>query len=184
LGVSSKTLRRWILLLNQENPRQPIETPRHHRNGHFRVIAEEDLQRIIAARAEMPGAISSASKLAFDRRQSENGAHSDAAPTVTPAPRPRPRRQAPLSAVAEGLPDGWMDVTMASRLHNVPRATLAAWVRDGRVETDRGTYGGEHGHWPIVRPLTRRGLAQLVTLARGRDGFTPCPDCPHDAHEA
>ena len=175
LGVSEKTLRKW---LRQVEP--PIEPTPHKRDRRYHVISDAEVERLRQALAERPGVHTP--PVRTDAHQTRYGANLGEQPSKPSqvAISPAGPRQRAVSASPDGLPDGWMDVTAASRAHNIPRSTLAAWVRDGRIETDSGEYGGEHGQWRIVRPLTRRGLAQLVALARGREGWRDCPLCPHE----
>lgn len=177
LGVSEKTLRKW---LRQVEP--PIEPTPHQRDRRYHVISDAEVERVRQALAERPGihtppalpALTDASRTRYGANLGERPSQ----PIQLPLAPARPR-QRPVSASPDGLPDGWMDVTAASRAHNIPRSTLAAWVRDGRIETDSGEYGGAGGRWPIVRPLTRRGLAQLYAYAGNRPDFRRCDDCPH-----
>ena len=55
----------------------------------------------------------------------------------------------------------------AAELHHVSESNVRRWCAE-KIETDTGVYGGEHGRRPVVHPLTRRGLAQFVALARKR----------------
>jgi hypothetical protein len=79
-----------------------------------------------------------------------------------------------------------MSITEVERLHGIPASNIRHWTNQGIIETDPGTYRGEHGRFEINRPLTRRGLSQFYAKAveweRARAGraFTRCPDCPHD----
>ena len=179
LGVSEKTLRKW---LRQVEP--PIEPTPHQRDRRYHVISDAEVERVRQALAERPGvqrgvAIPSYSSLAFDRRQSDGAVGSEASSSVMPTPRQRPLQRHALRASGDGLPDGMMSRTDVATLHTFPASTLRRWCDEGRIETDSGTYGGAHGQFQAARPVTARGLAQFWRLAHQRSDFTTCPDCPH-----
>jgi hypothetical protein len=50
LGISDKTLRKWMRLLNP-----PITTTKHHYDPRYHIISAEDMERIRRARSELPG---------------------------------------------------------------------------------------------------------------------------------
>lgn len=185
LGEACQTLRIGRVTLAKWIERLGIETTRHEWDWRFTVIAPEDVERIAEARRKVPGrsvtgvSIPSYSSLAFDRRSGIGDTPNTASPTVTPVPRQRAVELATLRASGEGLPDGMMSKEDASRFHGVPTTTLRRWCREGRIETTPGRYGGEHGHYGVVDPLTRRGHAQLHALASHRADFRRCADCPH-----
>ena len=179
LRIGRVTLAKWIKRLG-------IETTRHEWDYRYEVIAPEDVERIAEARRKLPQAsgrppmIPSYSSLAFDRRQSERETVSDAPPTVTPMSRQRAMRR----VASSGLPDGMMSRSDVADLHNFPASTLRRWCDEGRIETDGGVYGGEHGQFQAARPVTPRGLRQFYALACSRTDFRACPSCPHDEEEA
>lgn len=177
LRVSRHTLDKWLDRLH-------ITPERHPQDYRFYTISADELQTIRDERAKMPGSrpttIPSYSSLAFDRRQSERETVSDAPPTVTPMSRQRAMRR----VASSGLPDGMMSRSDVADLHNFPASTLRRWCDEGRIETDGGVYGGEHGQFQAARPVTSRGLRQFYALARSRTDFRACPSCPHDEEEA
>lgn len=184
LGVSMTTLEKWCKRLG-------IEPKRHPQDWRFRVLSDEQIEQIRQERALMPApqaVISSYNSLAFDRRSAASGNEgiaNDATAPLSPAPRLRqPQRRASSRAPsAEGLPAGMMSKKDAARLHGIARSTIENWCQAGKVDTSPETFQPPHGHWPIVRPLTRRGLAQFYALAKGHADFTACPDCPHEARQ-
>lgn len=185
LGISEKTLRRWIKLLNQKRPRQQIVPTRHEWDGRYFVIRDEDVTAIREARAQMPGyspAISIASKLAFDRRSTADGERAIATDSFSPvAPMPRPRSARTRTQFDGGLPDGWMSRTRASDAHGLGRTTVNRWIKAQGFETGDNSFGGVNGQFQGNRPLTQRGLAQLVAFARAHQpqNFHTCELCPH-----
>ncbi len=105
-------------------------------------------------------------------------------PLPAPALAPLPRVVRPMPTVRRQesiLPPGMVSRSDVADAHGFPLTTLRAWCKDGKVETSPETYGSEHGHFAVERPVTRRGLAQFYALAsQRRDNFTPCKECPHD----
>jgi len=74
-----------------------------------------------------------------------------------------------------------MSLTEAADVHGVLRymTTFRRWRDEGKLDCDPGTYSGERGQFPVVRPLTRKGLAQFYQLASPRSDFKRCNHCPH-----
>src|SRR5260221_12116002 len=97
-----------------------------------------------------------------------------------PAPLPRVVRPMPTVRRQESiLPPGMMSRSDVADAHGFPLTTLRAWCKDGKVETSPETYGSEHGHFAVERPVTRRGRARFYTLpGQRRDNFTPGKDWP------
>src|SRR5690242_9049196 len=91
LGISEKTLRRWLRLVVP-----PITPTAHKYDRRYQVITDEDVEVIRAARSELPGVnhtvIPSYSSLAFDRRPTASDetripTPQSASTHATPAPR-------------------------------------------------------------------------------------------------
>lgn len=169
LRVSRRTLDKWLQRLG-------IEPTRHAWDYRFYEITADELEQIADARKKLPVAGSFAhmsdirptsSPLAFDRQQSEKQTMRD----------PRPARLTD----ALPLPDGMMARSEVAARHGIAETTLRRWCDAGRIETDGGSYGGEHGQFSIHKPVTRRGLAQFYALAHRRADFRPCESCPHGA---
>lgn len=181
LGVSEKTLRKW---LRQVEP--PIEPTPHQRDRRYHVISDAEVERVRQALAERPGihtppalpALTDASRTRYGANLGERPSQ----PIQLPIAPARPR-QRPVSASSSGLPDGMLSRTDVATLHTFPASTLRRWCDEGRIETDSGTYGGAHGQFQAARPVTARGLAQFWRLAHQRSDFTACPDCPHTEDE-
>ena len=177
LGVSEKTLRKW---LRQVEP--PIEPTPHQRDRRYHVISDAEVERVRQALAERPGihtppalpALTDASRTRYGANLGERPSQ----PIQLPLAPARPR-QRPVSASPDGLPDGMLSRTDVATLHTFPASTLRRWCDEGRIETDAGVYGGAHGQFQAARPVTARGLAQFWRLAHQRSDFTPCLDCPH-----
>ena len=177
LGVSEKTLRKW---LRQVEP--PIEPTPHQRDRRYHVISDAEVERVRQALAERPGihtppalpALTDASRTRYGANLGERPSQ----PIQLPLAPARPR-QRPVSASPDGLPDGMLSRTDVATLHTFPASTLRRWCDEGRIETDAGVYGGAHGQFQAARPVTARGLAQFWRLAHQRSDFTTCPDCPH-----
>ncbi len=177
LGISEKTLRRWLRLCKP--PITPVEHPLDRR---YHVITPEELQRVADLRAQLP-ATQNSPFAPVTHPQPRQAALPRAAGTF-PIPTARKARRTPQSDGGGMLPDGAMSKEDASRLHNVPMTTLRRWCDAGRIEVDPGEYGGEGGRFPVKHPLTRAGLAQLYQLASARPDFTRCPSCPHSGKDA
>ena len=174
LGIGRVTLEKWCKRLH-------ITPERHPQDWRYRVLSDEQVQAVRDARAQMPGKSTVTPYAPVARSQpnlSEQGAMSSRLPIVTPRPSAG-RRSAPYAGYV--LPDGMMSRTDVATAHNFPASTLRRWCDEGRIETDGGTYGGEHGQFQAARPVTARGLAQFYALASGRSDFRRCPDCPHSA---
>ena len=174
LGVSEKTLRKW---LRQVEP--PIEPTPHKRDRRYHVISDAEVERLRQALAERPGVHTPPVRTdAHQTRYGANLGEQPSKPSQLPLAPVRPRQRA-VSASSSGLPDGMLSRTDVATLHTFPASTLRRWCDEGRIETDSGTYGGAHGQFQAARPVTARGLAQFWRLAHQRSDFTPCLDCPH-----
>ena len=172
LGITRRTLDKWLTRLD-------IEPERHPQDWRYRTLTDEQIQRIADERALMPGLPASGQNAAVTRSQpnlTAQGGRADTFPIRRPHGTP-----VKASGATRPLPDGWMNKKEAAVLHGIPRATIDDWCKAGKVETDPGTYGGVHGHWPIVQPITQRGLAQFYRLASPRSDFRRCDLCPHTA---
>lgn len=167
LGIGRVTLEKWMDRLH-------IVPEKHPQDWRYRVLTDEQVQRIADERAKMPGHINKHLYVAL-RSPSAGSMARDASLTLAPLPRQRPLQRDSFTA----LPDGMMSRSDAAEAHNVPLTTLRRWCDEGRVETHTGIYGGEHGRRPVIDPITRRGLAQFYALASSRADFTRCPQCPH-----
>lgn len=183
LGISEKTLRRWLRLV------EPPITPTPHKwDRRYQVITDSDVEVIRRARSELPGSlhnipkrdISSYNSLAVDRLSNASGSERMPRPSTPPqslTPRPRPQQS---RASSDGtLPDGMMSRTDAADRHGIPRSTLRRWCLEGRVTTSSERYGGDHGQFETAQPITQKGLAELYQLASHRADFRRCDDCPH-----
>ena len=167
LHISEKTLRKWMRRLELEPARHPYDL-------RYFTLTDEQVEAIRDARAQMPGAAQQAI-MPPARLRAKSGRSTPLADSFSIPAGERPLDLA-VSA-SDRLPDGMLDVTTASRRHNVPRTTLAAWCQQGLIETSGETY--RRGRVKVVHPLTRKGLAQLYRLASPHGDFTPCSECPH-----
>jgi len=182
LRVGRVTLAKWIKRLG-------IETTRHEFDWRYEVIAPEDVDRIAEARRKLPvttkqPVIYTSDELAFGRRSTASGSDAIPTPRVAPlAPTPRPRQPQRRAVIEASLPDGLVSLTEAADMHGVLRymTTFRRWRDEyDKLDCDPRTFSGERGQFPVVRPLTRKGLAQFYQLASPRSDFVRCSACPHE----
>lgn len=171
LGISEKTLRRWLALIDP-----PITPTTHRYDRRYRMLSEDDVARIRAERDTLPE--KNASRTPISRPQAHQ---TGATPLDVSGQGPMPARLPVAAPTRTNLPTGMMGRQEAALTHGIPLTTLRRWCDEGRIETDSGAYGGERGRYAVKMPLTVRGLAQFYALASHRTDFTPCPDCPHSA---
>lgn len=178
LGISEKTLRRWLRIVEP-----PITPTRHRYDRRYQLISEEDVEVIRVARSEKPGVtgVTQAPMLSV-RSPQPNLAGVALADRESPQP-PRQRPSAGALSASFFLPDGLVSRSELASQHGVPLTTMRRWCDEGHIETDSGVYAGASGRFSIAHPVTRHGQHQFYVLASARRDFVACSLCPHQASE-
>lgn len=168
-GKDEKTIRRWIVGTAGKNPRPP-RIPTHTKDSKGRyLVAQSDLERILAEDAITAVPTIDETRLAA-LEQRINTLEAMLSKKKTP-------RATQIAPTHSPLPDGYAALTSWCEAHGIAETTARRYLPPDAVK--KGTWTGQDGSLVKVA-IDQSGQHHLWEVFHHKTKFKPCSHCPHD----